>query len=164
MITVHATKKLMAKLPVDKDGQLLLQESTDYLAGRGGSEVSPLGSWHANLLTLQRRNCVLLVHDQTRFPLFIPALKKADLANFNWWFCDALMNTLLKCGATDRLMDQAAAMLHCLHVDTVCDRSVQGTMNQMGVTLSTCSTMTRSMWPRLPAIAWVPGWRTGPAR
>lgn len=121
----------MAKLPVDKDGQLLLQESTDYLAGRGGSEVSPLGSWHANLLTLQRRNCVLLVHDQTRFPLFIPALKKADLANFNWWFCDALMNTLLKCGATDRLMDQAAAMLHCLHVDTVCDRSVQGTMNQM---------------------------------
>ena len=131
MITLHATKKLMTKLPVDANGLLPLQANTEYLADRHDATQSPLGSWHANLLTLQRRTCVLLIHDQTRFPLFIPALKKADLVNLNWWFSDALMNTLLKCGANDQLMDQAAAMLHRLQVDTVCDRSVQGTMNQV---------------------------------
>ncbi|MAK44063.1 MAG: hypothetical protein CMN80_07915 [Spongiibacter sp.] len=131
MMTIHATKKLMAKLPVNEAGLLPLREKTIYLAERDDAAPSPLGSWHANLLTLQRRNCVLLVHDQTRFPVFIPALKKADLANLDWWFSDALMNTLLKCGANDRQMALAAEMLHRLQVDSVCDRSVQGTMNRM---------------------------------
>lgn len=71
MITIHATKKLSAKLPsgispIDSTG------TTSEL------DNNPLSGWHANLLILQRRNCVLLVHDVTRFPLFIKGLLKAD--------------------------------------------------------------------------------------
>jgi hypothetical protein len=61
--------------------------------------TNPLGSWHANLLTLQRRNCILLVHDETLFPLFIPCLTKPDFKALQWHFEDVLMNTLLKAGA-----------------------------------------------------------------
>lgn len=108
-----------------------MSAKSTFLAEKETATPSLLSGWHANLLTLQRRNCVLLVHDQTRFPLFIPALTKPHFANLDWWFDDALMNTLLKCGATDQQMDKAWQQVQRLQIDTTCDRSVQGTMNQM---------------------------------
>src|SRR5690606_3972523 len=79
----------------------------------------------------QRRNCVLLVHDATRFSLVLPALTKADFAELNDRFVDALMNTLLKCGAEEAQMCAAHNHLRPLQVDTRCNRSEQGTLNQM---------------------------------
>lgn len=93
---------------------------------------SLLSGWHANLLLLQRRQCVLFVHDATRFPVFIPALKKDDFAELDFWFTDGLMNTLLKMGADEALMKCAHGMLGPLVCDRATDRSVQGSMNQMG--------------------------------
>lgn len=135
MITVHATKKLLAKLPVDEQGFLPSAGSAHYLETNDAKHpgLSSLGSWHANLLTIQRRNCLLFVHDQTRFPVFIPALKKPDFANLNHLFGDGLMNTLLKCGATDIQLERAAQHLQPLQFDTVCNRSVQGTLNRVGL-------------------------------
>ncbi|MEC9254824.1 MAG: hypothetical protein VX771_03430, partial [Pseudomonadota bacterium] len=69
---------------------------------------------------------------QTRFPVFIPALTKPDLANIDRFFDDALMNTLLKCGATQEQLDTAAALLQPLAVVGGTDRSVLGTLNQLG--------------------------------
>ncbi|MCK4706274.1 MAG: hypothetical protein KAT90_12385 [Gammaproteobacteria bacterium] len=129
MIKIHATKKLLAKLPVNKEG-FLPNDKNDYSSPSVLSE-NPLSGWHANLITLQRRNCILMVHDSSRFPLFIPCLTKPDFANLNWHFEDALMNTLLKLGANQQQLDSAISWLGELCIDSVCDRSVQGTMNQM---------------------------------
>jgi len=129
MIKIHATKKLLSKLPVDGDG--FLPEDKNQHALQKSPTESPLSSWHANLIILQRRNCILLVHDTTRFPLFIPCLTKPDFANLNWHFQDSLMNTLLKIGANQQQLDASAAHLSQLQFDSTCDRSVQGTMNQM---------------------------------
>ena len=123
MIQRHATKKLLAKMPAQtKPGP------EDILA----APQSKLGSWHANLLTIQRRNCLLFVHDQTRFPVFIPALTKPHFAIIDRFFDDALMNTLLKCGATQEQLDTAAALLQPLAFVSGTDRSVLGTLNQLG--------------------------------
>lgn len=128
MIKLHVTKKLLAKLPIDESGYLLnVKGAGDEIA----KTESPLSGWHANLVLLQRRNCILLVHDTTRFPLFMPCLTKPDFANLDRWFEDALMNTLLKCGANDRQLDAVYRHLAPLQIDTDCSRSVQGTMNQM---------------------------------
>ena len=67
----------------------------------------------------------------TRFPVIIATLKKADLAELDERLADSFMNTLLKTGADDDLMDRANAALTPFHCDNDCDRSVQGTMNQM---------------------------------
>lgn len=133
MIRLHSTKKLLAKLPVDEGGYLPGSRERARQSGLKGGvpEPSLLGDWHANLLIIQRRNCVLFVHDQTRFPVFVPALKKPELANLDRWFQDALMNTLLKCSATDNQLQAVADHLQPLKIDTDCDRSVQGTLNQM---------------------------------
>ena len=130
MIRVHATKKLLAKLPFEEGGSL--PHHQNRLTYQGADSPRHFSGWHANLLILQRRNCILLVHDDTRFPVFIPALTKPDFAALNDRFCDAFMNTLLKCGADDTQMQKAADHLAPLSVDTDCDRSVQGTMNQAG--------------------------------
>jgi len=129
MIKIHATKKLLAKLPVNKSG--CLPNAKNLTTSPPALPENPLNNWHANLITLQRRNCILLVHDSTRFPLFITGLTKPDFANLNWHFEDALMNTLLKLGANQQQLDKAASLLSELCIDSVCDRSVQGTMNRM---------------------------------
>ncbi|MDF2178588.1 hypothetical protein P2G88_10040 [Aliiglaciecola sp. CAU 1673] len=88
-------------------------------------------NWHANLITIQRRQCVIALHDATRFALFIPCLTKKDFANFDWHFHDVFINTLLKSEVPPELIDVATTSYQPLTFDTTCNRSVQGTMNQI---------------------------------
>jgi len=131
MIQLNATRKLFAKLPLNSGGQLAVTKRTEWLYEQPAIDVNPLSGWHGNLVTLQRRNCALLVHDQTRFPLVLPALTKPDFAAFNDRFVDAFMNTLLKCGADDHHLDIANRYVRPFMVGTQCDRSVLGTLNRM---------------------------------
>ncbi len=75
---------------------------------------------------------MLYIHDETRFPVFIPALTKPDFAQLTHRFEDALLNTLLKCGANEQQLKKAHTALQPLQFDSACNRSVQGTMNQIG--------------------------------
>ncbi|MCV6614863.1 MAG: hypothetical protein OIF35_07790 [Cellvibrionaceae bacterium] len=120
MILIHATKKLAAKLPPK-----LRHPSIDIPSS------NPLSGWHGNLLNLQRRNCVLLVHDETRFALFMIGVRKPDFERFDHYFEDALINTLIKLGAESAQINAAQQLLGPCKFDTACNRSVQGTMNQM---------------------------------
>lgn len=129
MIRLHCTKKLLAKLPLRDGGRLRNQQPNPYAVN--DSEESLLSGWHANLILLQRRQCVLFVHDATRFPVIVPALKKDDFAELDFWFSDGFMNTLLKTGADDALMERGHNALGPLVCDNDCNRSVQGTLNQM---------------------------------
>lgn len=94
-------------------------------------DTPPLSDWHANLLTIQRRNCVLLMHNQTRFPVFIIGLTKPDFAKLDFLFVDSFLNTLLKVGANNQKLQKAASLLGSLTIAKANNRSVQGTMNQM---------------------------------
>lgn len=111
---IHCTQKLAAKLP---------QVSTTPL-----TETNPLGSWHANLYTIDRRNCVMFCHDHTRFVLFMAGLTKEHFANLDFWFQDLFANTLLKSGYDTDLIEKALALLTPCQFDTCCNRSVQGSM------------------------------------
>jgi hypothetical protein len=132
VIQLHATHKLCERLPLTDQGQLAPTPRSQWLYDRPALDSNPLSGWHGHLITLQRRNCLLLVHDATRFPLFLPALTKPDLAELNDRFVDALMNTLLKCGAEEDQLEAAHRHLRPLQVDTQCNRSVQATLNRMG--------------------------------
>jgi len=129
LIRLHVTQKLLGKLPLAADGRI--RRNRSEVDAANDDVESLLSGWHANLIVMQRRQCVLFVHDTTRFPLFIPALKKSDFAMLDFLFCDALMNTLLRMGADEAVMRRAQAMLGILICDRTTDRSVQGTMNQI---------------------------------
>ena len=50
---IHCTRKLAAKLP--------------EVSAKALTENSPLGSWHAHVYVIDRRNCLLFCHDETRY-------------------------------------------------------------------------------------------------
>ena len=131
MFQLHATRKLFDRLPLNDDGQLPVTRRTEWLYEKPALDTNPLGGWHANLVTLQRRNCVLFANDATRFPLVLPALTKPDFVELNDRFVDALMNTLLKCGAEEHHLDAAQRYLRPFTVDSQCNRSVLSTLNRM---------------------------------
>lgn len=129
MLQLFCTQKLIAKLPVTEG---TLPESEKWQASANKKVLNnPLSGWHANLLMLQRRNCVLLVHNQTRFPVFIIGLTKPDFAALDYRFTDCFMNTLLNVGASEKQMQAAHHLLAPVSINKANDRSVQGTMNQM---------------------------------
>lgn len=130
MIHIHATKKLYRKFGLDENGHLK-QFAGEPKHSEKVVDINPLQNWHANSLTIQRRNCVMLVHDQTRFTVFIPCLLKKNFDHFQTEFEYAFMNTLLKCGGNEQQMEMAHSLLERIAIDTDCNRSVQGTQNQM---------------------------------
>lgn len=155
MIRLHATRKLFERLPLNEDGQFAIAPRSQWLFDQAALDINPLSDWHGNLITLQRRNTLLLVHDATRFPLVLPVVTKPDLAELNDRFVDVLMNTLLKCGADDAQMKTAHAYLRPLQVDTQCSRSEQGTLNRMKDELE------HLLWYDKVNIAGLSGYRTG---
>lgn len=131
MLKLHATRKLFEKLTITSDGALPVTPMSKWLYEKPSLDINPLSGWHGHLVTLQRRNCVLMAHDSTRFPLVLPALTKPDFAELNDRFVDTFMNTLLKCGANEVHLETADKYLRPLQVDSDCSRSVQGTLNRM---------------------------------
>lgn len=131
MIKIHCTKKLIDALTIDEAGGLKPKIRPQMAEKLPQSGITPLNHWHGHHFSIQRSPCVFLVHDATRFSLFIPNIKKADLCNLDYYFQDAVMNTIMKLGADERLMDKAYSLIHRLQFDTEVNRSVQGSMNQM---------------------------------
>lgn len=114
---IHCTKRLAARLPI---------VSTESL-----TETSSLGSWHGHLYVIHRRNCLLFCHDETRYTVFLPGLRKPELADLGRWFKEAFTASLAYMGLPDNQVRRAALALGAVQFDTNTHRSVQGSLNQM---------------------------------
>lgn len=91
-------------------------------------ETSPLGSWHGHLFALERRQCLILCHDASRYVLFLPGLRKADFVDLGTLFRPLYLATLAAFGAAPVQIKKAELALGPLAFDTVTDRSVQGSI------------------------------------
>ena len=113
---IHCSKKLAAKLP--RVSPMPLEES------------SPLGSWHAHLFTLDRRQCVMFCHDASRYCLFLAGLRKPHFAELgSKWFRQLFTATLAVIGCPDTQIKKTELLLGPVRFDTATDRSVQGSIN-----------------------------------
>lgn len=112
---IHCSKKLAARLT---DVSVVPLE-----------ETSPLGSWHAHLFTLDRRQCAMFCHDATRYVLFLPGLRKEHFAELGGkWFRPLYLATLAMFGCPDTQIKKVELALGPMRFDTVTDRSVQGSL------------------------------------
>ena len=113
---IHCSQKLAAKLPNVSKAPL--------------QEESSLGSWHALLYSLDRRQCVMFCHDVTRYCLFIPGLRKTHFAELgDASFRRLYLATLQAAGCPVAQIKRAELALGPVHFDTATDRSVQGSIN-----------------------------------
>jgi len=94
-------------------------------------EVSKVGSWHANLLRIDRRKCVLFTHDMTLFSVFVAGLKRDDFDHIDQVFGQAMFKTMLlfdfEQAEIERMLDWSQ---HNTFAKTN-SRSVLGSMNDM---------------------------------
>ncbi len=81
MAILRCTKKLLTELKTKPS-----EETTSY---------DEVGSWHANILRVDRRKCVLFTHDATLYSFLITELKKPQFENFREVFRQNLFKKLL---------------------------------------------------------------------
>lgn len=112
----HCTKALAAKLPSVSPTPL--------------TDANPLGSWHAHLHTIDRRQCIMFCHDTTRFVLFASGLKKEQFHNLGQFHKQLYLAALISMGVSEASLKRVELAMGPTRFDTVTDRSVLGTMNQ----------------------------------
>ena len=113
---IHCPHKLAAKLPEVSKSPL--------------DEDSPFGSWHGHLFTLDRRQCVMFCHDESRYCLFLAGLRKPHFTEFgSTWFRQLFAASLAVIGVPDTQIRKVELMLGPVRYDTATDRSVQGSIN-----------------------------------
>lgn len=113
---IHCTQKLAAKLPVVSDSQVM--------------ETGPLGSWHAHIYNIDRRQCILFCHDKTRYTLLLPGLRKEQFAAIGRLFKELFLASLATYGLPDSLLKRVELAVGPALFDRTTDRSVLGTLNQ----------------------------------
>jgi len=68
MVLIQCTQKLLKELPKDQED---IVENFPSL----------LGNWHANLLQVERKRCLLFTNDATLYSFFVPKVTKQLLKN-----------------------------------------------------------------------------------
>ncbi len=120
MQLIRCTKKLQKEMGL-KNEALVQQESTPSL----------LGSWHANLIIIDRNNCVLFVNDKTLFNFLIPDVTTAQLRQLDTLFRDFLQCILAEEGfdktTTDKILQEYAE----IGFANTNNKSVLGSMNDL---------------------------------
>jgi len=111
---LHCSRELAARLP---------EVSSQPL-----EEASPLGSWHGHLFRLGRRQCLMFCHDDSRYLLFLPGLRKAQLMDLRRWHRALYLATLEAQGVDLARLRRVELALGPMTYDKFTDRSVMGTI------------------------------------
>jgi hypothetical protein len=94
------------------------------------AETSLLGSWHANIHTIDSRKCVMFCHDATRYVLFMAGLKKPDFMELGAVHRKLFLEALAAQGFPAIQVKKVELALGPAVFDTATDRSVLGSLNQ----------------------------------
>lgn len=115
MTVLRCTQKLLAELRI-KRGQVAETDET---------------GWHANLLRIERRKCVLFTHDETLFSFLLCGLTRPDFEHFHHVFGQGLFKAMLGSGFdTDQIEPMLETTLEIRFAKTN-NRRVLGSMNDM---------------------------------
>ena len=138
---VHCSKRLIEKLP-DNEGLNLAESSVELTEQLPPNvvlfpgtrlkqkqvDIQDLGTWHANLSLIQNKQCIVFVHDITRFSLVIPCILKDDFFDLDSLFIEVFINTLLKLNYPFSIINKASKLLSPMKFDNQCDQSVMGSI------------------------------------
>ena len=111
---IHCTQKLLAEIP-------------DRLIDSSASGES----WHANLLRIDRRKCVLFTHDKTLYSVFVPGLTKAEFEQLDDIFGQRLFKALLWDEFPQTQIERMLETCRVIRCTPSSNRSVLGSMNNM---------------------------------
>lgn len=117
MITLQCTQKLLKEVKPVPQGAVI--------------PTIPLGCWHANLLHIDRRKCVLFTNDKTRFSFLVPGLRKPDFQMLDEVFRQRLFKCLLAENIEPEQIEKVLDEIRDIAFTKTSSRSVLGSMNEI---------------------------------
>ncbi len=120
MQIIRCTQKLLKEMGLKK-GDLAVSEP----------RFSFLGSWHANLIHIDKRKCVIFVNDKTLFNFIAPDVTRAEIKNLNILFTEYLICVLSEEGIADAVKEKITEEYREINYSGTNSRSVLGSMNDL---------------------------------
>jgi hypothetical protein len=117
---IHCTKKLLKELEASPKGSITPEQSSGFL-----------GPWHANLIRIERRKCLLLTNDRTLYSFLVTGVKKKDLGNFRELFSLHLNMNLVREDFSPGDINKALEEYGEIAIAPSASRSVLGSMNDL---------------------------------
>lgn len=97
----------------------------------GPSQSPAWCDWHANLLWMDRKKCVLFTNNQTLYSFFLPSMKKPLLRNFEEVFRLGLFKSLMTEGFADPQVGYVLREHQHIVIAKANSRSILGSMNDL---------------------------------
>ena len=94
-------------------------------------EVTALESWHANILRIEKRKCVLFTHDATLFSFFVPRLRRPEFDQLDIAFGEGLFRTMRLFDFTQTQIEQMLELSRHISYAKTNNRRVLGSMNNL---------------------------------
>ena len=121
MAILRCTKKLLTELKTKPS--------------EGAISSNELGRWHANLLRVDRRKCVLFTNDATLYSFLVPGIKKPQFENFTEVFGQNLFKNLLWENLPQKQIEIVLDEHREIIIAKTNNRSVLGSMNDLAFQL-----------------------------
>lgn len=118
---IQCTKKVLDTLNVDA-AQIVSAEGFDQFP-------ESMYGWHANIVTIQRRKVLVLINNESRFPVIINRLLKKDVANIQRLIFEAIRVALQMEGVSKAVIDQYFATAGDLVFSKTANRSMIGRLS-----------------------------------
>ena len=87
--------------------------------------------WHANLLWVDRRKCVLFTNNQTLYSFFLPSIKKPMFEKFEEVFRLGLFKSLMTEGFAEPQVEYVLREHQRIVIAKTNNRSILGSMNDL---------------------------------
>ncbi len=111
---IQCTQKLLAKVP-DRFMDMAISGER----------------WHANLLRIERHQCVLFTHDASLYSVFIPGMKKPEFERLDEVFGQRLFKALVWDEFPPTQIETLLEALRLVRCTRTSNRSVLGSMNDL---------------------------------
>jgi hypothetical protein len=112
---IQCTKKLLAELKVETSEP---------------SEEEALFSWHANMITLNRRKTLVLTNDSNRYIIVLHGLKAKDLKKIDELILSAISETLREEGIKDEVIEAYISQSNKFSFTTTKNRTLVARLNK----------------------------------
>ncbi len=120
MQILRCTKKLQKEMGLTKSD----------LSENEPSE-SCLGSWHVNLIHIDRKKCLLFVNDKTRFNFIVPDIMRAQIRELSRMFRSTLECVLADEGIPEMTINKIMSEYESIQYANTNNKSVLGSMNDL---------------------------------
>lgn len=118
---IQCTKTLLEKLEIPK---------SDLLSPEGYEQFpESLMGWHANMVTIHRRKVMILMNNETRYPVVINRLLKKDVSNIKTVIQEAIRVALRMEGVKESIIEDYLASAEDIRFSKTANRSMVAKMN-----------------------------------